>query len=116
MNRNGRTVKLSSLDPNRYSLPSERNSQQHQRRNPTIVCDSCNTYCQVRHGLIEVHRPGGIRCAGSGTKVIFDVAPVQWQQALHFATIATDRRHGNRVKIKPEPAPVAPLHIMATTR
>jgi hypothetical protein len=116
MNRNGRSVALSSLTPNRYSLPSERCSQPHQRQNPTIVCGDCDTHCQVRHGLIEVHRPGGIRCSGSGTTVVFDVAPVQWEQALYFATIATDRRHGNRVKIKPEPAPVAPLHRIAVTR
>lgn len=116
MNRNGRTVKLSSLDPNRYSLPSERNSKQHQRRNPTIVCDSCDTYCQVRHGLIEVHRPDGTRCSGSGTTVVFDVAPVQWEQAMYFATIATDRRRSNRVKIKPEPTPATPLHRIAVAR
>jgi len=35
---------------------------------------------------------------------------------MYFATIATDRRRSNRVKIKPEPAPVAPLHRMAAAR
>ena len=124
MSRKHSTVKLSSLDPNRYSLPTERGTHRHQRRNPTIVCKSCNTHCQVRHGLVEVHRPDGVRCGGSGTKIVFDVTPEDWALLLHGATLATEGpvpacvisstvRRSNRVMVKPEPAPATPLHRIA---
>jgi hypothetical protein len=110
MRSNGRTVKLSSLKyPNLYSLPPK-------GWNPTLVCEFCKTHCQIRHGLVEIHRPNGARCAGSGTKVIFDVTAEEWALMLRNATHATDRRHGNRVKIKPGPAPAMPLHRMAMAR
>jgi hypothetical protein len=106
MNRNRATVKLSSLLPNQYSLPPR-------GWNPTIVCDLCNTHCQVRHALVEIHRPNGIRCAGSGVKIVFDVATEDWELMLRQASHATDLRRSKRVMIKPEPAPATPVHRIA---
>ncbi len=120
MKRTGRTVKLSSLFPNRYSLPPR-------GWNPTIVCEDCNTHCQVRHGLVEIHRPGGTRCAGSGVKVVFDVTADEWDLALRKAVRATEGplpacfiggevRRSNRVMLKPEPQTASPLHRLAAAR
>lgn len=113
MSSTRRTVELSSLTPNRYSLPAERGTQRHQRRNPTLVCQTCDTHCQVRHGLVEVHRPDGIRCSGSGVKVVFDVTVEDWSLMLRLASHATDLRRAKRVMVKAEPAPATPLHRIA---
>ena len=106
MNRSRPTVKLSSLLPNQYSLPPR-------GWNPTIVCQTCNTHCQVRHGLVEIHRPEGSRCSGSSFKIVFDVTAEDWEQMLRQTTHATDRRRSKRVMIKPEPAPATPVHRIA---
>lgn len=127
MSSTRRTVKLSSLTPNRYSLPADRGTQRHQRRNPTLVCQTCNTHCQVRHGLVEVHRPEGLRCAGSGVKVVFDVTAEDWSLMLRGATLATEGpvpacvisstvRRSNRVMVKAEPAAPTPVFRIAAAR
>lgn len=120
MRSNGRSVKLSTLLPNRYSLPPR-------GWNPTIVCDTCGTHCQVRHGLVEIHRPEGARCSGSLTKVVFDVAAEDWALTLRGAAFATEGpvpacvisstvRRSNRVMVKAEPAPATPVCRIAVAR
>ena len=113
MHRNGRTVELSSLKPYEFSLPARDSGVR-----PTIVCRECKHHRVLSGNLVFPHRAddGKTRCPGSGTRVIFDVTTEEWEQALYFATIATDRRRSKRVMVKAEPAPVAPLHRMAAAR
>ncbi len=113
MHRNGRTIVLSKQDPNRYTLPVRNTGTR-----PTIVCPDCERFRTIQHTLIFPHRAddGVTRCPGSGTRVVFDVAPIEWEQAMYFATITTDRRRSKRVMVKAEPAPVKPLHRTALDR
>lgn len=104
-----RTVKLSSLLPNQYALPPR-------GWHPTIVCDLCNTHCQVRHALVEIHRPGGIRCPGSGIKVVFDVTAEDWELMLRQASHGTDLRRAKRTVIKPLLPVATPVHRIAAAR
>jgi hypothetical protein len=124
MHRNGRTIKLSDLEPNRYTLPAR-----DTKTRPTIVCPDCGRFRTIQRTAIFPHRAddGVTRCPGSGTRVIFDMTSGSWAAALRreayliegptpSCVISSTVRRATRVKVKPEPAPVVPLHRMAAAR
>jgi len=101
---NGRpAVAASTLTPNLLMLsPSSR---------PVLACPDCGTWRVPRRGMLPAHRAadGVTRCAGSGQRVVIDLAPAQWRALLEAAVREAGLRRGSPVhhgSRPPAPPPV----------
>jgi hypothetical protein len=72
-------------------------------RSAWLVCRDCRHWVEVVRGLVQTHRPEGLRCAGSAQKVEFDLTAEQ-----HAARRVAAREY-RRAGIGPRRGPVAVL-------
>ncbi|HEV2636316.1 MAG TPA: hypothetical protein VGX23_14275 [Actinocrinis sp.] len=94
---NGRpALPVSSLPALHLDLPAESKSA-------WLVCPDCRHWVEATRGLVQTHKPDGIRCDGSAQVLDVDLTPAQ------HATRRAAAREFQRAGIGPRRGPVAVL-------
>ena len=115
MKSNGRTVAVTSLATLDVFLTPGRAAR--------IRCSTCGTGVDVRRGLMDVHKPNGVRCPGSLTHYDFDLSYADWSTAfcaamnaqrtrfdLALSSVDPKVRHATHVSPVRYPDKPVPLH------
>jgi hypothetical protein len=70
-----------------------------------LVCPDCGHWVEVVRGLVQTHKPDGLRCAGSAQVLDFDLTPAQ-----HAA-----RRAAVRAELRSRQAPATTVRTTTAT-